>query len=88
MQPIIKHERVRFEAVEPHAALPASPAAAPGSARPLATAARSQPALRLARVEGELRAIELSCGCGAQHVIELEYEGRAGGAANAQEPHA
>jgi len=85
MQPIIKHERVRFEAAEPRAALPGAPAPAAGGARPLATAARTQAALRLARVQGEVRAIELSCGCGAQHLIELEYGARAGGEPRAEE---
>jgi hypothetical protein len=74
MQPIIKHERVRFEAAEPRAPLPG--AQGPATARAQAPVARAQPALRLARVQGEVRAIELSCGCGAQHLIELEYEAR------------
>lgn len=84
MQPIIKHERVRFEAAEPRAPLPG--AQSPGAARAQAHAARALPALRLARVQGEVRAIELSCGCGAQHLIELEYE--AGGAPRSEEPNA
>lgn len=42
-----------------------------------ASAPASGSAVRLLRIDGEVRAIELRCHCGELHTIELEYDAQA-----------
>ena len=74
---IIKGGRVRVE--EPPAPLPAAVEELP------APCAKVEPVVRLLRTDGEVHAIELSCGCGEVHVVRLEYGGEPADAPGAGE---
>lgn len=52
--------------------------AGPSGALPARTHARGDAAVvRLVRVEGDARLVELDCPCGRSHAVELVYEGAA-----------
>lgn len=64
LRSIIKHEQVRVE----------DPLEAPVHADSPRQACANEPVARIVRVDGRAAAIELVCGCGVEHLIELQYE--------------
>ena len=73
MAPIIKKEHVSI--------------AAPGQSVPRRRPGHAKAAILL-RVDGEVRAIEVSCSCGEKMVVELDYEQMAAVAPAAAAPAA
>ncbi|TAJ17577.1 MAG: hypothetical protein EPO68_09215 [Planctomycetota bacterium] len=61
---------------------PAQAAAAPARGHTRGDAA----AVRLVRVDGDARLVELDCPCGRSHAIELVYESAADAAQSPKEP--
>ncbi len=70
MQSIIKKTAVQFTEVP--APLPAAGKAASSGA---------EPAVELLRRDGVVHGLQVTCGCGEVHVVELEYEPAAADAA-------
>lgn len=66
MQSIVKKERVHF-------AGEAAPAAG-GERHKIREAARGAKSVRLLRIDGAARALEVTCSCGERTVVELDYE--------------
>ena len=64
--PIIKRDHVRVDtSVRP---------AAPAAVEPMAPACQPAKRVELVRLEGVVRAIELTCSCGEVTVLELAFE--------------
>ena len=67
MRQVIKRDQVQVEGARA-AALPARPAKAPA-----APASGPCTRVRALRVEGRVRAVEITCSCGEASLVELDY---------------
>ena len=82
MKSVIKRQCVRLEEAGDEARTRRGPARPAGAGAASAVPADAEgTALRLIRVDGQVRAIEVTCACGDVSVIELDYEDHGGGAA-------